>query len=451
RQQAGGDYVADPGLQAYVSRVGQSLAVFAERELAYEFVVVNDSSWNAWALPGGKIALNRGLLLAMEDEAELAAVLAHEIVHADAGHSANQMSKAQLGGLGIEILGALIDAPGTRQAAQQLGQISFAAVQAKFGRDDELEADHFGMRYMVSAGYDPQGAVRLQERFLQKFGAGSSNNLFASHPPSAERVERNRATAAQWAEGGRVGRDEYQAATKRLRITQAAYEHYDQGREALSNEAANEALIQANRAIKIEGREALFYDLKAQALLALDRKAEALKEANLAVKLNPDFHRHYLVRARIHRAMGRDDRAEDDYRQAQQRLPTAEASEFLGEALIDSDPVKARALLTQARDLGGDLGDKAQAELDLITLMETPASLVQVRVTGAGDVQLVTLINHAKVPVRHVRLAPADGGPLLRVRGTFDPGEHALTELPQGTLALAKHWQVVSADGVSLR
>lgn len=329
RQQAGGDYVADPALQAYVARVGQSLAVHAQRDLAYEFVIVNDSSWNAWALPGGKIALNRGLLLAMQDEAELAAVLAHEIVHADAGHSANQMGKAQLGGLGIEILGALIDAPGTRQAAQQLGQISLAAVQAKFGREDELEADRFGMRYMVAAGYDPQGAVRLQQTFLSKFGGGTANNLFASHPPSAERVERNIATAAAWGVGGTVGREAYQSATQRLRITEAAYAHLDAGRKALSEKAFDDALNDANRAIKIEGREALFYELKAEALLALKRPSEALKAADLAVKLNPEFYRNYTVRARIHQALGRDDLAAADYRQSQSQLPTKEAAEFL--------------------------------------------------------------------------------------------------------------------------
>ena len=81
RQSQGGDYNADPRIEAYVNSIGQKLAAVSDRKLPYEFKVLNSSVPNAWALPGGKIAINRGLLLEMQTEAELAAVLGHEIVH----------------------------------------------------------------------------------------------------------------------------------------------------------------------------------------------------------------------------------------------------------------------------------------------------------------------------------------------------------------------------------
>ena len=96
RQAQGGDYVADPQLQAYVDEVGQKLAAVSDRKLPYEFHVINNSVPNAWALPGGKIAINRGLLVELDSEAELAAVLGHEVTHAAAKHSAQQMSRGML-------------------------------------------------------------------------------------------------------------------------------------------------------------------------------------------------------------------------------------------------------------------------------------------------------------------------------------------------------------------
>ena len=101
RQSQGGDQHLDPALTTYVQQVGQRLAAVSDRKLPYEFAVLNNSIPNAWALPGGKIAVNRGLLTQLNSESELAAVLGHEIVHAAARHSAQAMSRGMLiqGGL----------------------------------------------------------------------------------------------------------------------------------------------------------------------------------------------------------------------------------------------------------------------------------------------------------------------------------------------------------------
>ena len=105
-QAQGGEYVLDPQLTAYVAEIGHKLAKVSDRpHLPYEFVVVNDSIPNAWALPGGKIAVNRGLLVELNNEAELAAVLGHEIVHAAARHGAKSMERGLLLQVGVMAVG----------------------------------------------------------------------------------------------------------------------------------------------------------------------------------------------------------------------------------------------------------------------------------------------------------------------------------------------------------
>ncbi|MGB5496390.1 MAG: M48 family metalloprotease, partial [Sedimenticolaceae bacterium] len=158
RQAQGGDYILEPALTAYVASVGDRLAKVSDRKLPYEFKVLNDSSPNAWALPGGKISINRGLLVELRSEAELAAVLAHEIVHAAARHSAQSMER------GMFLQGALV-AAGVALGDSGYGDVGLMGANVgaqltnqKFSRDDESEADLYGMRYMVRAGYDPSAA-----------------------------------------------------------------------------------------------------------------------------------------------------------------------------------------------------------------------------------------------------------------------------------------------------
>src|SRR5690606_10441616 len=139
----------------------------SDRKLPYEFVVLNNSVPNAWALPGGKIAVNRGLLTHLESESELAAVLGHEIVHAAAGHSANQMERGML--LQGLVLGTAIASSDSDygQLFVMGANVGAQLVNLKYGRDAELEADHYGMVYMSRAGYDPEGAVKLQKTFVK--------------------------------------------------------------------------------------------------------------------------------------------------------------------------------------------------------------------------------------------------------------------------------------------
>ncbi|HWK74539.1 MAG TPA: M48 family metalloprotease, partial [Povalibacter sp.] len=143
RQSEGGDLTVLPQLTAYVNGVGQKLAAVADRKLPYEFVVLNNSVPNAWALPGGKIAVNRGLLTELKNEAELAAVLGHEIVHAAARHGAKAQERGTIMQVGLAAaqIGAAVGGVDSNLAGLMLGGAGLGAqmIQMKYGRDQELE------------------------------------------------------------------------------------------------------------------------------------------------------------------------------------------------------------------------------------------------------------------------------------------------------------------------
>ncbi|HHJ17299.1 MAG TPA: hypothetical protein ENJ80_11440 [Gammaproteobacteria bacterium] len=152
RQQQQGDYIVDQALTDYVRGVGRRLVAVSDRRLPYEFVVVNSSDFNAWALPGGKIGINRGLLARLKCESELAAVLAHEIVHAAASHGTSNMSKRMALGAISMASGLVIDDEDTLQWVNGAVVIGGGLMVMKYGRDHELESDHYGMTYMARAG-----------------------------------------------------------------------------------------------------------------------------------------------------------------------------------------------------------------------------------------------------------------------------------------------------------
>ena len=191
----------DKKLNDYIDRTGQRMAVGSHRtHMPYNFQVVNANYVNAYAFPGGSIACTRGILLSLDNEAELAALLGHELGHVNARHTAQQMSKNQLT---QGIVGGLAAVAGTQGAfygdiASQLGQVSAGALLASYSRDNEREADALGMEYMVESGYSAEGMVGLMD-MLKSMGQHKPSAIelmFATHPMSQERYQ----TAVQTAE-----------------------------------------------------------------------------------------------------------------------------------------------------------------------------------------------------------------------------------------------------------
>lgn len=334
-QAQGGPFVIDPKLSEYVSNVGHRLALQSDRPtLAYEFVIINDSTPNAWALPGGKIAINRGLLTELQSEAELAAVLGHEIVHAAARHGAKGIERGMLIQGGMVALGVATRNSQYNDMLLGTGGVAAALVMSKYSRHQELESDHYGMKYMAKAGYNPEAAIRLQELFL-RLSKGKNdwvNGLFASHPPSAERIEANKKTALTITSNDTYfeGKEEYQAAIKSLLDQKTAYESYDKGMKALKEKSYDTAEQHAMHAIQVCSEEAIFWNLKGQALLAKRQTKQALDAFSEAINRNPEYFAFYLGRAECKKQLGDMPGSQLDAQKSVSLLPTGEAHELLG-------------------------------------------------------------------------------------------------------------------------
>lgn len=192
--QFGGEY-DDPRLQRYIEQIGFKCAQFTEYEFPYKFTIVNSPIVNAFALPGGFVYMSRGLIALASNEAEVAGVVAHELGHVNARHTAERLSQSQLAQLGVGLAGI---ATGSAQLAGALGQAAGIALQSH-SRDQELEADMLGIRYMSQAGYDPEGSVSflatLREHSMLEAemagrppGSVDEFNIMATHPRTVERV-----------------------------------------------------------------------------------------------------------------------------------------------------------------------------------------------------------------------------------------------------------------------
>ncbi|SDK40734.1 M48 family metalloprotease [Microbulbifer yueqingensis] len=370
RQQQGGAYVVDRSLQDYVSRVGQKLARVSDQpQLPYEFVVINNGTPNAWALPGGKIAVNRGLLTVLEDEAELAAVLSHEIVHAAARHSAAAMSQQQVLGAGLAVLGAATQDTGYGDLVALGGQLGGSAYIARYGRENELEADRYGMKYMAAAGYDPQGAVRLQRKFVELSKgrkSGGLQALFASHPPSQARVNANIEYAKKLPDGA-TNRAAYQRAIAQLKRDADAYDTYDKALAAVKDKQYDRALNLTRQAQRQQPREAAFFQLEGDLLANKEQYRAAYNAYDQAVQKNPGLYSHWLKRGLMSAQLNNYTDAERDLTRSMRYLETPHAHYFLGQVYEKQGQVQtAYGHYQTAAKAGGEIGTKAQARMQAL-------------------------------------------------------------------------------------
>jgi len=181
--------IEDPKINEYVNRVGQNLVRNSDAKVPFTIKVVDSDEINAFALPGGFFYVNSGLILAADDESELAAVMAHEIAHVAARHGTENASKAELvnfASIPLIFMGG-VGGFALRQAAGFLIPMQFL----QFSRKDESEADYLGLQYLYKTGYDPGAAVSFFEKLQAKETArpGSVSKMFSTHPPTADRIE----------------------------------------------------------------------------------------------------------------------------------------------------------------------------------------------------------------------------------------------------------------------
>jgi len=186
--QFGGE-VKDSVLQEYVQKVGKKVAVQADREMPYNFTLLNSGIPNAFALPGGNIFVTAGLMSRMTNERQLAAVLGHEVVHVAALHGVKGMQR-QVGASVVVQLAAAAVGSDTKAAAEAAAKIAASMITLKYGRNAEYESDKYGTKYMTKAGYNPWGMVELLTILLNLSDKepGSLQEMFQTHPLSSKRI-----------------------------------------------------------------------------------------------------------------------------------------------------------------------------------------------------------------------------------------------------------------------
>jgi len=189
--EASAKLVQDPVINEYVNRIGQNLVRNSDAQVPFTIKVIDSDEVNAFALPGGFFYVNSGLILAADEEAELAGVMAHEIAHVAAHHYARQMTRAQWARLGTIPL--IFVGGGVGYAVYEAAGFGIPLTFMKFQRNFEAEADYLGLQYMYKSGYDPQAFVSFFEKLeaKEKKKPGTLAKAFASHPQTPDRIEKS--------------------------------------------------------------------------------------------------------------------------------------------------------------------------------------------------------------------------------------------------------------------
>jgi len=285
----------DKTLNEYIDRTGKNMAAHTHRtHMPYNFRGVNATYVNAYAFPGGSIACTRGILLSLDNEAELAALLGHELGHVNARHTAEQMSK---GMLTQTVIGGLAVAAGTQGAiygnlASQLGQIGGGALLAHYSRDNERQADALGMEYMVQTGYSSQGMVGLMD-VLQSMGRHKPSAIelmFATHPMSEERYRTAVETAGTKYKSAKTRplyRERYMDHTAKLRSQKGAIEEMQKGQKEMAAKKFSASDTHLRKALKLAPNDYVALVMMSKSQLVQKKWAVGRQYAEMAQKVYP--------------------------------------------------------------------------------------------------------------------------------------------------------------------
>lgn len=287
--------IQDTALNAYFQKVGSGMIAHTHRpQMPYSFRVLNANYINAYTFPGGSIAATRGILLSLESEAELAGLIGHELGHVNARHSAQQASK---GAISQTLIGGLSAYLGTKgegygDLASQLGILGAGALLARYSRDNEREADHLGMTYMVQSGYGSGGFIDLMAMLnsLHKGGSTAVSLLFATHPMSQERYDtavRMASDEFSSAKSQPLYRERYMDHTASLRKIKAAIELFEKGEEAVAKEDYTAADAALSQGLKLAPKDYAGLVIMAKCKISQEKYDQALTYSEKAKRVYP--------------------------------------------------------------------------------------------------------------------------------------------------------------------
>lgn len=294
--------VQDAATNQYLSEVGRRLDALTHRpQMPYSYRVLNANYVNAYTFPGGAMGVTRGILVDLDNEAELAALLGHELGHVNARHAAQRQGQAmvaQVALTGANLIGTAAGYGGLVDIGSKLGA---SVLLSSYSRDNEREADALGQEYMVRAGYPASGMVGLQQLLVvqQKESPGMLQTMFSTHPMSSER----RDTAKQLAEGKYSasntrdpGRQRFMDNTAALRRLKPTIDACQKGELAMAGKQYVKAEEHFRSALKSTPRDYAANVLMAKCLSVQDKDGPALQYAQAATKIYPqEAQAHKLV------------------------------------------------------------------------------------------------------------------------------------------------------------
>jgi predicted Zn-dependent protease len=189
--------VQDPVVSEYVNRIGQNLVRNSDAQVPFTIKVIDSDEVNAFALPGGFFYVNSGLILAADEEAELAGVMAHEIAHVAARHATRQMTRAQWANIGTIPL--IFVGGGIGYAVRSAAGLGLPLTFLTFSRGFEAEADYLGLQYMYKSGYDPNAFISFFEKIQakEKKKPGTLAKAFSTHPQTPDRISKSQEEIAK--------------------------------------------------------------------------------------------------------------------------------------------------------------------------------------------------------------------------------------------------------------
>ncbi|MDD3845160.1 MAG: M48 family metalloprotease [Syntrophorhabdaceae bacterium] len=301
----GGEY-RDAALKSYLTSVVVNIHRVSHRpNLPVDFAVQNSSVPNAWAIPG-HVVMTRGLLTALDNEAEFAYVMGHEMGHVSARHSARQMTYGMLGqfllaGAGIAMAGSEYS-----DAALALGSAGAGLILLKFSRNDELEADRLGVSYMTRLGYDPRAALtahrnleKVSDQYALSIGQSRQesnffSDLLSSHPRTSIRLEEIQGIINQTPRtvvlGDGTARQRFQGAVANIRRVNTVYaKYYDKAVRSLEKNNTREAMSYISQAIAQDPRQAPFYALYGSILVKQNNLPEAERYFSKALSIDGNY------------------------------------------------------------------------------------------------------------------------------------------------------------------
>lgn len=333
RQQSPHQFSADYGensdrrLNSYLSQVGQALAKTSHRpQMPYSYRVLDANHVNAYTFPGGTMAVTRGIMVEMESEAELAALLGHEIGHVNARHAAERATKGMLAQTAVGVAASTLGSESAQKVVAGVGMISATALLAKYSRDNEREADHLGMDYAVNAGANPQGMVDLMT-LLNSLHSQSPNAMqimFSSHPMSDERLRNANDQMASYYSRERtrnMGRERYMDYTQALRKDKALIQALAKADLAVSGGQFDEASEHLARAKAERDNDYALWIISAKNNMGLGRHRQAVTDLTRAKSLKPAEQLALYMQGASYLELGDYDPALASFQSYQQRLP----------------------------------------------------------------------------------------------------------------------------------